>query len=206
MNTIAWDIDDTLGDCQLSWIKWLANQGYGDFKRSDFKTYNLSETFKCPVPEAQRRLALFLESEELDAMMPFPEATRLLERFSHLNQHAITGRPVDILERTRGWVDKNFPGKIKHICATGANPMHGRHTLKAEACKIIGAKLLIEDAPLFVPDCLMSDINVILIEKPWNTSFDMKHPLLHRVEQLSQVGDIMEKILEATPRQSYTKV
>ena len=199
MDTIAWDIDDTLGDCQLSWINWLAKNGYGSFDREDFKTYNLSETFKCTVPEAQSRLARFLESEELDAMMPFAEATRLLERFSFLKQHAITGRPVDILERTRGWVERHFPGKIQHICATGANPMHGRHCLKAEACKIIGAKLLIEDAPLFIPDCLAAGISVILIQKPWNKTFNAEHPQLHRIQQLDQAGDIIQKIIEDTP-------
>ena len=200
MKPLAWDIDDTLGDCALAWTRWLSKNGYGQFTHEDFKTYRLCETFKCSDAEALERLARFLDSDEINQMPAYPEALSILQKFSHVTHHAVTGRPLTTQKATRSWLDTNFPNQFKQLHMVGADPMKEGltaigNTGKAAACKQLGADILIEDAPMFVHACLEADITVVLIEKPWNRNVEFRHPLLHRVKNLAEVSTLLEKLL-----------
>jgi hypothetical protein len=194
---LAWDIDDTLGDCALAWITWLRNHGYGEFTHEHFQSYRLSETFKCSDTEAMERLSRFLDSDELYAMPAYPKALQIMQSLPHIQHHAVTGRPVSVQKKTRAWLDKHFPGQLKHLHTVGTDPLKGAtpHGTagKASACKEIGANVLIEDAPMFVDACLHEGLTVILIEKPWNRKYSNTHRLLHRAKNLDEVEILLQQ-------------
>jgi hypothetical protein len=199
MEHLAWDIDDTLGDCALAWITWLHKHGYGEYTHEHFQTYRLSETFKCSDSEAMKRLSQFLESDELDNMVAYPQAAQIMRSLKHVQHHAVTGRPLSVKPVTRRWLDRHFPGQITKLYTVGKEPHSGAtphgNNGKALACQELGAKALVEDAPMFVDACLDSGIQVILVAKPWNRQYTRQHPLLHQAKDLTQVEQILSRLV-----------
>ena len=191
---IGWDVDDVLLDCRIAWIRWNERHGFPALKPEDFKTYGLHETLKCSKEEAIDRCFRFLDSPEILESPACPNAVAAIRQMSHIRHSAITGRPQRFQHGTARWIQNRMPVKFQHVCAVEANPIFGRANAKAEACQRIGAQLLVEDAPLHVPDCLAAGIIVLLVEKLWNQDFSFNHPNLHRIQSTTEVPIILRQL------------
>jgi 5'(3')-deoxyribonucleotidase len=195
---IAWDVDDVLADCQTAWVLWSQRTGIGNLRAEDFKTYDLSETFRCTRDEARRRLNLFLEAPECLEMIPFGEARQVLEQLTDFRHSAVTGRPHNIREATTNWIHRHYPGVFQEVYTTDVNPLVvTQHSAKAKVCQNIGAAYLVDDAPMHIPSCLEAGITVIMPAKPWNACFDIQHPYLHRVSSILEIPNLLNHLIKA---------
>jgi uncharacterized HAD superfamily protein len=127
--------------------------------------------------------------------------------------HIVTARNSKVEMLTRTWISKHYPGifsdfhfgnyfmtaeEVAERLARGA--LHiARKRSKAEICKTIGARLLIDDHFDYAIDCAKSNIPVILFGNyTWNRGMiDPEHAgYITRLSRWSEVSAAVDQILE----------
>lgn len=105
----------------------------------------------------------------------------------------MTTRPIIFKEKTENWIKKHidFPVKIIH---SGDFYLDNKARKKADICKEIGIKIMIEDVAKYALECAEVGILVILFDKPWNKG--IKHKNIIRVnnwiEALKEINSFAE--------------
>jgi 5'(3')-deoxyribonucleotidase len=94
----------------------------------------------------------------------------------------VTSRPETVRDATLQWLDRHFPGLFSdfhftniYAAATGVQPKN-----KAEVCRSIGARTLIDDALRHAREVSSSGIPVLLPDRPWNRG--ETPPGVHRLQ------------------------
>lgn len=189
---IAIDLDDTLADSLTSFIEFH-NENYKTLiKFNDFTAYTLNEIIGLPREEEMKRLEAFDNSKYYDKIKPIKGAVEAISELSKKHKIIIiTSRPEKFERKTRNWVEKNFHG-IKEIFFI-RKVYHETARNKAEICKEIGAKLLIDDNLDNVLDCEKAGIQAILIDYPWN-QYNPPGKLIKRVKSWKEMINVIEDI------------
>ena len=106
----------------------------------------------------------------------------------------ITSRPLIFKERTEIWLKKHFP-KV-HYTLIHSNDFHSTNKTKSKAdvCKELGIKIMIEDQDRYSLECAQSGIKVVLFDKAWNQS--VVHSNIFRVKTWKEAINYI-KIIES---------
>lgn len=113
----------------------------------------------------------FFESDYFkERIDPMPHALETLQRMKEkYSLHVVTARQHRVEEVTRSWLNKYFPDIFEEIHFGNHYSTSGKSRSKAEMCKSIGAKVLIDDSLIYATQCALADISVVLFgHYPWN--------------------------------------
>ncbi|RYG69280.1 hypothetical protein EON64_03115 [archaeon] len=113
----------------------------------------------------------FFESNHFkQGLNPLPHAYDVLQRMKFLySLHVVTARQHKVEAITRSWLNTHFPNTFDEVHFGNHYSKDGKSRSKAEICKTIGAKLLIDDNMIYATQCALEGISVVLFGRyPWN--------------------------------------
>ncbi len=187
---IGLDFDDVITEFTDSLMKFYHKKYGKKVIKDQIKQWNWGLYWGISREEATRRVDEFHETHKVEDILPLDKAidsiNELMERHDVL---IITGKPVRFKHRVEEWLQHYLGKKLEVI---HAGEWHkGQAATKAEICKELGVKVLLEDSGETALDCANSGIKVLLFDKPWNKQF--KHKNIQRVKNWEEaIKDINE--------------
>ena len=169
---IGVDLDDTLASCIEYFIDFY-NHKYGtEFIIDDLKVYEFWETFGCSKESMMDDFAEFYAHPVLDKLTPVEGSVQATERLKQEHDlYVITARPSYMGDKTKKWIESNYGTCFKDIICTDQVFEKDNARKKSDVCNDLGAKLMIEDSVSHAHDCVSEDIDVFLMDMPWNQSY-----------------------------------
>jgi len=186
---IGIDIDEVIVEYVKHYLKLCEEKLGRKFLIEEISQFNMGVVFNIPEEVVDTISKEFNENQlfqELDFVKGAKGAISILSKDNEL--FFITSRPKSIREGTHDFFNKHLPGtKFEIIFSEKCN---GNEKTKAEICRELGIKVLIEDRRKYAIDCAEKGIKVLLMDKPWNRD-NCEHENITRVRS----GDeIMEEI------------
>merc|ERR1719150_31249 len=87
--------------------------------------------------------------------------------------HVVTSRHAEIEDATRTWLERHFPGIFPedriHIGNHWGSKMLKKSVSKPDLCAGIGAKVLVDDSPVYVQEAIALQFNAVLFD--WQGSY-----------------------------------
>jgi uncharacterized HAD superfamily protein len=166
---IGIDIDEVLAD-YLSALIRFHNELYGTCLAPDqFKTYRFWETWGGTKEEAIQKVYDFSGTSQFKNIVPIQGAKQAIQtlRGNH-TLHLITGRPDDLAEGTREWVERHFPDTFSSLNFANHFSKVGAPRTKSEICDALKVDFLIEDILDYALECVTPNRTVLLLDNPWN--------------------------------------
>ena len=125
------------------------------------------------------------------AIQPIEKAvesiTNLIDNGDKL--YIITARPAKFNKKTGDWIKYHL--KTDKIEIIHAGDFHkGQGANKAQICKELGIKIILEDSGETALECAKEGIQVILFDKPWNKNYNYKN--ITRVNDWSQAINLLK--------------
>ena len=180
--SVAVDVDDVLADYTPNFIKWHNKRHGTDFKLEDIHTFHFASLLGCTREEAIARVDEFQTTEEFRRILPILNSQAgisLLSKYHEL--HIITSRIEKIRSETNDWITKYFSNLFSgiHFSSNVYRQKNGK--TKAQICSDLGIKIMIEDSIDYAFECASQNVQVLLIDKPWNRNGGKNHDLITRV-------------------------
>ena len=192
---VGLDIDDVLIDFNSTLAQFHNTHYDTAYVRADIISYDLENLWSCTREEMARRIMEFYGSPEHRNILPIKDAFEVLSRFSKKFTYVnITSRPEVVSGLTREILEGHYPNLMKEAHFLGH--LHGgarQHQTKAQICKEVRAKLLIEDSLAHALDVATSGTRVVLLDTPWNQHGTLPDNI-ERVSGWSEVADIFEAL------------
>lgn len=174
------DIDDVKVGFNPVLQPWH-NRMYGtNLEVEDIVTYDLWEVWGCKKSEAIRRVHEFYESPDSRLVRPLEGSQQgcfSLHREGY-GLVSITSRPEIVSIQTREMVEMYFPDLFRDIYFTNGFVLGQSGLSKADVCKKVGARVMIEDAPKTALECYEAGIGVVLLNAPWNRNVGLPKEIL----------------------------
>ena len=166
---IGVDIDGVLANLIVPFLKFHNRK----YKTSDIPANHISNDltiiWKCSKEEAHRRVFEFYMSSDFEKIKPVEGAVEGINRLGKKHKlHAITARPPIMQRKTDLWINQYFHKKFEIIHHTNLFSLEGAKKNKSQVCQELGIKTIIEDDLNYALDCANLDINVYLLDSPWN--------------------------------------
>lgn len=191
---IGLDMDSVIADLTPHLYRFH-NVTYGtDITVADHTDYNLGKLMKCEFEEAVKRVYGFYYSPYFDDVKPVPGSQQAIEYFNKEHElHVITSRPYEIQEKTISWIKEYFPIKTQNIHFTnqftqGVNS----GVTKSFFCRELKTDIMIEDALEYAIDCASCNIDILLLDMPWNQSNELPTNI-HRLLSWEEISDYVTK-------------
>jgi len=143
--SIAIDVDDVLADHAEAFIVF-SNKNYGtNLSLGNYSDQWADIWIDVDDEEVHRRAMEFLTLETVYSFQPKSGAVEVLRKLSsNADLYIVTARPSHLTDITVKWMDKYFAGIFKGIHMVPIWEPNNVVT-KADICKQIGAKYLIDD-------------------------------------------------------------
>lgn len=190
---IGIDLDETIAWSFEPMIRHI-NQKYGSSLELDHLTHHDWWTIPdFPIDSS----TVTQEWSILGALDPFEE--RFLpvigskEVLSFLKKsgyelHIITARnEATRKETTRKWVDRNFPGIFSGIHFS-SHYSDGDRRNKSEICKMLDIHTVVDDNLDFALEMTEKEIDVFVLERPWNRHRKEVHQRIMRFKDWQEIG------------------
>jgi 5'(3')-deoxyribonucleotidase len=166
---IAVDVDEVLFPMLESFLEHH-NPTYGTtHKFSDFLSYDFEHTLGVPIEETVRRVYEYLDMDNhlVEAVKGSQAAiARLSERY---DLAVLTARHPRYEQPTINWIHNRFERVFNQIVCVGYAPIMEQPVTKADICKELGAKALIDDSLSHINHCAEAGIEGVLFgDYPWN--------------------------------------
>jgi uncharacterized HAD superfamily protein len=188
---IGIDIDEVLAD-YLSALIRFHNESYGtQLTPGQFVTYRFWETWGGTKEEAIQKVYDFSGTSHYKNIVPILGAKDAIQTLKDNHVlHVITGRPNDLAEGTREWVERHFPGAFSGLHFANHFSKSGAPRTKSEICDSLGIDLLIDDILDYALECVAPNRTVLLLDNPWN----QRSFLPKGIRRVDSWGEIMEII------------
>lgn len=190
---IAVDADEILAAFLEHFLIFHNSRYKTNLVKEDVLTFKLEDLFGIQEKEVLRRMDEYYEEEHVFGIETVPGSiegvSTLLERGYELQ--IITARPPIYKQITVEWVEKHFPKKFNQI-HFAFNPFNknSERLTKAQICKQIGAKVLIDDNLVNALDCAANGITVYLMDAPWNKHTDLPENII-RVKSWDEITSLL---------------
>lgn len=137
---------------------------------SDFDSYMFNEVWGGTLQQTTDIVQAFLKSDEfLHTMKPIDNAFEVLNRMKSKFRFVIcTSRQSQIMNETIEWINIHFPYIFDDIRFGNHFGLHGEKVSKPDMCKLMNAKVLIDDNSSYAEECCLQ-MDVILFD--WNLSY-----------------------------------
>lgn len=189
---IGIDIDGVLVDFNSAFLKYF-NQKHGTtYSAEDITHHEYKRVLRTPAEQIQQTL------QEMDKtltpfLLPDQHARAGIAKLS--KQHkltVITSRPARIYTQTVTWLNQQFGNVFSECINTGQSLPSGEVLLKSAACRQNKIDYMIEDELPNSLDCATNNINVLLLDRPWNR-YDTLHEKVQRVQSWNEIVSILNK-------------
>ncbi|HLC33355.1 MAG TPA: hypothetical protein VJJ82_06005 [Candidatus Nanoarchaeia archaeon] len=194
MSVVGVDIDEVLAEYAQTFCSFH-NKKYNTNKSMDTaQKYAFREIFGISDDEVSKKMSEFHETQEFKALPLVPGAKEGIMQLS-TELIAITVRSPSIHQHTKEWLNTHFPGKIKDVkFARNIHMGEKSGKSKADFCREVDVKVMIEDSLETAKDCASKGISAILLDKPWNQG-DL--PLnVTRVKHWSEIPTAIKHVLK----------
>ncbi|XP_021277105.1 uncharacterized protein LOC110411320 [Herrania umbratica] len=191
---VAVDVDEVLGNFVSALNRFIADRYSLNHSVSEYHVYEFFKIWNCSRDEADIRVHEFFKTPYFKkGIHPIPGAQAALHKLSRLcNLSVVTSRQNVIKEHTIEWLEKHFPGLFQEIHFGNHFALDGESRPKSEICRLLGAKILIDDNPRYAVECAQVGIRVLLFDYensyPWSKTESIdQHPLVTRVHNWEEV-------------------
>lgn len=191
MKVIAVDIDEVTADF-ISYFIYFHNLMYKtNMTKDQVSSYFLHKAFDTDKEEMGIRFAEFRSLRLLERISPSEGAIDGIKKLIKLgfSPHFVTARPQTIEKETRNWLKKHFKDIEFPIYFTHSGSKQPK-LKKSEICRLIGAKILIDDHIENALDCAENGIKVYLMDAPWN----QRESLPQNVIRVKSWREILSKL------------
>ena len=189
---IGIDFDETLADSIQMIIK-LHNKQYGtNYKKEEVVKYKVEEIWDGTKEEWMAKLDDFFSAKNVKNLDPVAGAIPAIDALKKAGHelYIITARGEGDVEATELWLKKHFPETFKGIhYAHVRSEDPAKKRKKADICKELGVKLMIDDHMSVAKNCSEEGIRVLLIDEPWNQGELPEH-----VERVFSWEEIVKKL------------
>lgn len=191
---IGIDLDEVLAEFVLQITQYYNNKYNTNFKKEDYKNYDLWNTWGNTKEEAVNEIALFYQTSLFDNM-PLVEKSKeaILKLKENHALYIITSRQDNLRPKTLEWVEKNFQGVFDKICFSHNYLFQDNLKTKKEICDELCIDVFIEDSTTYVQECASENRQAILIDRPWNQELG-NHPHIKRANDWDEIVEIIEEI------------
>jgi len=167
---IGVDLDSVVADIMSPLIEFHNKNYKTNIKFADHTTFSIEKVWKCTEEEAIDRIIEFNNSPFMNKIKPMPGAIKGIKHLSGFHElHVITSRSDTTEKITDLWIKKHFPNIFKSINHTNqSGKKENNRVKKSEVAKKLGINLFIEDHLEYALDCASLDIEVLLMNMPWN--------------------------------------
>jgi 5'(3')-deoxyribonucleotidase len=152
-------------------------------------SFKLDPIFNTTQDVFLKRMDEYYESGEVLKIKPVKGSLKGVDQLLRKGYflEIITARPSMYKEATINWVNQHFPKRFNQIHFS-FNPYNknSEDITKAEICKRIGAKVLIDDNIVNAFDCAKNGIKVFLMDMPWNQVEDLPEGII-RVKSWEEI-------------------
>ncbi len=164
---IGIDFDDTIVDSLGELLKLYNSKTGKNLKKTEVNSWDWGKVLGLSRKESDEIVDEFLRNHKVEEQLQIEGAVESIK--SILKEHEvkiITSRNSIFKHTVEGWIKHYIGENIKVIPAGDWHKQQG--ATKAEICKKLGIRLIVEDAPSTAIECAKSGIKVILFDKPWN--------------------------------------
>ncbi len=188
---IAVDCDDVLADSMEVFINYY-NKNYGTSLTKDhFFSSMWWDIIREDKDVVINRYLEFIENKCFDEIKPVPGAVEAIKKIKKKHELiVVTGRPNSLLKKTKKWVNDYFPNFFNEIHCTNLHFANGNGLTKGDICKNNKVDLLIDDYIEFGQECVNNNIEVFLMNQPWNK----QAKLLSGITRVMSWQDVMRRI------------
>ena len=193
VSTVAVDLDDVLFDFLGYFFQWHNIQYGTTLKPTDMVYSTIWEAWDGTKDEAAERVPAFFHEIDMLSLLPIDGAiqalTQMKERFS---LSIVSARDPSTLDITQAWIHKYFGNLFDNVMLGIGNPMADVHVnTKADACRQLGADLLIDDQTRHAKDVALSGVPVILFGNTPANQADALPSNITRVEDWNHVLNVL---------------
>lgn len=188
--SIAIDIDEVIIEFIDKYMKFVAEKGFKKVNYEDVFCYDLWDVLKI---EKELAVKLMDEYNLSDNFSNINFVNGAKEGVDFLNKKHnicfITSRSKGIYRETRDLIFEEFGSLRDRVIFSG--DFSGEGKTKDEICKDFGIRIIIEDSGADSLKYAKNEINVLLLDKPWNQEFEHEN-----ICRCKDWGEILEKIKE----------
>ncbi|KAL8040134.1 hypothetical protein ABFX02_10G079000 [Erythranthe guttata] len=192
---LAVDVDEVLGNFVSALNKFIADRYSQNHSVSEYHVYEFFKIWNCSRDEADVRVHEFFKTHYFKkGIHPLPGAQKAIQNLSKLYDLSIvTSRQNVIKDHTIEWIEKHYPGLFQEIHFGNHFALDGLSRSKSEICKLLGAKVLIDDNPRYAIECAEVGIKVLLFDYensyPWckTEHIPQHHSLITKVHSWEEV-------------------
>ena len=183
------DLDEVLADFLSALIEYH-NTAYGtSLIREEFQSYRFWETWGGTREEAIQKVYDFHETPYFKNMKPVVGSQELIDILNQNNDLVVvTSRQDDVAEATGEWIALHFPDTFSDVYFANHYSQNGSSTTKKQICDSVGIDVLIEDSPEHALECLNPKRKVLLLDCPWNMSFELPQGI-YRINSWKEILD-----------------
>jgi 5'(3')-deoxyribonucleotidase len=196
-DVIAVDCDDVLVATAPEILRYY-NRTYGtNIQLKDFYSNDNTNVWQTPDDDtAIKRVNAFLETDEYFSLPPTQDAISVIRRLKQQYElHIVTGRPDFTEAATLKWLKHNFPDIFSTVVFTNYFSLSDSSSVprsKADVCKELGAKFLIDDHINHALRVADVGIDVMLFgDYPWNQTTKALPQNIRRVAGWKEVEKLL---------------
>lgn len=191
---IGVDLDDVLGDFVGGLCQYHNRQYDTSLTKDDFNSFRFWGVWGGTKEQDSRKLCDFYDAPEFKNLEPIEGAQKAIDYLAKENElRVVTSRPLFIEDKTKKWLDKNFPGKFSEIYFASNDYIEGSKKTKEklEYCLDHNIDILVEDALEHMEKyCQNKKTKILLYNSPWNQN----KQLPENVERVESWEEIVRKI------------
>ena len=194
---IGVDIDDILVDCNRAVLEYYNKLNGTTHQYQDINTHTLRDFLKISRQQ-ERQLRNDFHINEEDILLPIEGALEGLLILKDYELIAISTRPYHIRTQTEKTLAKYFPEIFNNIpihLLGSPDPNYVRPT-KGEFAKGLGISIFIDDMFPNAETLAEHDIDVVLLDKPWNQS----DKIIHKIHRVYNWKEIVDKVIELSEK------
>ena len=167
---IGVDIDEVLCPFTEPYMEFFNKRHGTRLTKEDFVHYNFDEITGVPLAECVRTCEAWSKAGHTSEMTPYPDALPALRKLKARGHElfVVSGRHAFSHAATREWLERHFPGIFTGVSFISFRSHDGDTTSKADRCRELGVRVLIEDDPHYIDECRAAGIPIILLAQPWN--------------------------------------
>ncbi len=185
------DFDDVLFGFVEGWCAFHALHYGTTTTREDIHTYYMEELYGISHEEMATRINHFHETSYHAAMKPIAGAFEALLALSDQWEPLIvTARPLARKHLTLELLARHAPSLLDsvHFCGSMAP---GVRVSKADTCRELDIEVFIDDAAHNIEDVAPVVRLALLLDAPWNRSYEPVHSNIVRVHTWAEVPEIL---------------
>lgn len=131
----------------------------------------------------------FFDNVQTEDYLPVEGAQQAMQQLKSQGHtlYVLTGRREKYADRTHAWLDHYFSGIFEDVLFT--NDVTDERVSKWVVGKQVWASLHVDDHYGYAQDMSQEHIKTLLMDRPWNASYELEDDLIHRIHAREELYD-----------------